>query len=132
MSQKVPSILLIDDDQIFSYIFNQLHQFSQVSFDITTKASTQQALDYIRANQTHFPDYILVDINLPLADGFQFLDEYHRLYQGQKSEIYMVTTSVYDSDRERALSYPCVKGFFSKPIPDDFFLNLYKQSFQAC
>jgi two-component system, chemotaxis family, chemotaxis protein CheY len=67
------------------------------------------------------PDIILLDVNMPSLDGWEFLDDlkagcpnvYH------SCDIYVVTSSIYSKDQERAKSYEEVRGFISKPITQD-------------
>jgi CheY-like chemotaxis protein len=64
------------------------------------------------------PDYILLDINMPIMNGWEFLDEYKRLNLDPlgKSKIYIISSSVFSNDINKARSYPLVKDFISKPL----------------
>jgi len=82
------------------------------------------ALDYIRTSidkTDEFPDAILVDINMPEMNGFELLEELQKLSTSfiKKPHIYMVTSSLFESDRKRAQSFSILSGFMEKPISAD-------------
>jgi CheY-like chemotaxis protein len=64
------------------------------------------------------PDYILLDINMPIMNGWDFLDEYKRLSIDPlgKTKIYIISSSVFSNDINKAKSYNLVKSFISKPL----------------
>jgi CheY-like chemotaxis protein len=64
---------------------------------------------------------ILLDINMPLIDGFQFLDEFAELDIKIKTDIdvFMLTTSINPSDKERAEGNALITKFLIKPLTLD-------------
>ncbi len=97
-------------------------------FTVTVKnthTDARAALIYLKSageqadtNDCQRPDLIFLDINLPGMDGFEFLDEYHKLSVRLKSEavVIMLTTSLNPDDQKRAMSYPEVSAFLNKPL----------------
>ncbi|MCJ8211290.1 response regulator [Mucilaginibacter sp. RS28] len=117
------SILLVDDDEINNFISIKLIKKALVSSEIKACLNGKFAIDELKklkeAPSPGLPDYILLDINMPLMNGWEFLDEYKRLDidpEG-KSKIYIISSSVFSNDINRAKSYrPLVKDFISKPL----------------
>ncbi|SDM40803.1 Response regulator receiver domain-containing protein [Catalinimonas alkaloidigena] len=121
---KVRSILLVDDDTISSMIIVLLMEELNVNVKIYTAANGQEALDFIQNfegdDQTDkkFPELILLDINMPVMDGFEFLDKLVTLKDLPDFRIIMLTTSNYPLDRERAKKYP-ISGYVNKPLTEE-------------
>jgi CheY-like chemotaxis protein len=64
------------------------------------------------------PNYILLDINMPIMNGWEFLDEYkhQNIDPSGKSKIFIISSSVFSNDISKARSYPLVRNFISKPL----------------
>lgn len=113
--------LLIDDEEVFNFIHTQVIQLLEPSAIIKEIQSSSSALQYIKdtVNQPdQSPDVIFVDINMPEMNGFELMDELQKISgtSTKMPHIYMVTSSLFESDRKRAGNYPVVKGFMEKPI----------------
>lgn len=64
------------------------------------------------------PDLILLDIDMPVMDGWSFMSEFIRLPRESTKEIsiYMVSSSCDDRDKMRAVSFPSIKDYYAKPL----------------
>lgn len=125
------NLLVIDDDEINIFIIKKI--VDKTGFDVTTvsKGNGQLAIDYINSilsDDESFPDVILIDINMPILNGWDFIEAYERLEVNRKVDIYMLSSSVYENDIERAKSYKSVKGFISKPLSIERLSELLKLS----
>ncbi len=132
---KLKKILLIDDDTINNFIvLNKLNNIA-LSLDAVSVLNGREGLDYLNKcilENLDFPELILLDINMPVLDGWGFLDEFEKLeknYQ-QKTAIYMVSSSVYIEDIEKAKEYSQIKQFISKPLSKDKLTEIIQSRIQ--
>jgi len=113
--------LLVDDDQVFLFLHENMIKIADPSATIRTMQSSVKAIAYLEdliQSGLKMPDCILVDLNMPEMNGFEFLEYCNQHIAGSMSltHIYMVTSSLYESDREKALSFSFLKGFREKPL----------------
>ncbi|MDB5112254.1 MAG: response regulator [Mucilaginibacter sp.] len=122
MNTQPVSILLIDDDEINNFISIKLIKKAAPNANITACLNGRFAIEELseiqRKGIDKLPDFILLDINMPIMNGWEFLDEYKRLNidPSGKSRIYIISSSVFSNDISRAYSYPMVRNFVSKPL----------------
>lgn len=64
----------------------------------------------------NIPDLILLDLDMPVMDGWEFLDAFMKLPIAKQVCVFVLTSSIHPDDREKARRYNVVKGFFSKPL----------------
>jgi CheY-like chemotaxis protein len=112
------SICVIDDDQIYQLIIRKVVERTGKFDRIQFYNDGVNALEDFKNPTTILPEIILLDINMPQMDGWQFLDTLiaHRPNFHQETIIYIVTSSIAHSDRDKAKSYKEVSGFLSKPL----------------
>jgi CheY-like chemotaxis protein len=116
---KLNRVYIIDDDGV-DRLIAQLH-FNQVipTADVFLFSSATAALKQIELSQSNtLPELILLDINMPLVDGWQFLDTYQSLTSSsfQRSIIYLLSSSTHFLDQEKAITYQVVEDLISKPF----------------
>src|ERR1700760_751823 len=122
INTRAVSILLVDDDEINNFISIKLIRKALFNTDITACLNGKFAIDQLvemqRKGADKLPDYILLDINMPIMNGWEFLDEYKRLGLDPlgKTKIFIISSSVFSNDINKARSYPIVKDFISKPL----------------
>jgi CheY-like chemotaxis protein len=115
-------ILLVDDDEINNFISIKLIRKAAENADIKACLNGRFAIDELseiqKQDPAELPDFILLDINMPIMNGWEFLDEYKRLNidPSGKSKIYIISSSVFSNDISKARSYPLVRNFISKPL----------------
>jgi len=117
------SILLVDDDEINNFISIKLIKKALMNTEIMACLNGKYAIDQLmeiqKADPEKLPDYILLDINMPIMNGWEFLDEF-------KCKIYIISSSVFSNDINKARSYPLVKDFISKPLNVEKIVELFK------
>ncbi len=112
------SICVIDDDMIYHMIIKKViertNQFETIQF----YKDGIYALQDFKDPEVVLPEMILLDINMPQMDGWQFLESLikHRPTFKDETIIYIVTSSIAHSDREKAKSFDEISGFLSKPV----------------
>ncbi|WP_462264366.1 response regulator [Mucilaginibacter sp.] len=126
------SILLVDDDEINNFISIKLIKKVLLNAEIMAclngKFAIDQLLQLQETEPEQMPDYILLDINMPIMNGWEFLDTYVKLNidPAHKSKIYIISSSVFSNDINKAKSYPLVKDFVSKPLNVDKIKELFE------
>ena len=96
--KKIESVLLIDDDNIANFLHTRVMQMSGVS-NIKTALNGKEALDSLSDFQ---PDLMLVDINMPVMDGFQFIEEIQKQNLDNNVLVAILTSSSKQADMDKA------------------------------
>ncbi|PWJ39993.1 response regulator [Sediminitomix flava] len=115
--KRIQSIYLIDDDPFQNALNTQLLHNYAADMKVKTFESGENALKHILLN-AEVPDMILLDINMPEMDGWEFLESL--LSEEDKNiEVHMLSSSLDNRDRVKAFSFKCVKGFICKPLSEE-------------
>jgi CheY-like chemotaxis protein len=113
------SVCIIDDDPIYVILAKRLislNQFSDVIFEYRDGYEAYLALKQMHDQGEQMPEVIFLDINMPIWDGWDFLDEIVKLKLQHTFDIYMVSSSTSPYDREKAEKYSLIKRFLTKPL----------------
>ena len=113
--------MLIDEDEIDNIINQKIIESNNFSEKVMVFQTGTDALDFLRTNSKvaeNLPDLIFLDINMPIMDGFQFLEEFEKLDSPilDKSKIIMLSSSISPRDIDRAASNRFVKKYLNKPL----------------
>lgn len=123
MSNKV--MCIIDDDPIYQILINKIIALSDTDYEIIRFKNGKEALDNFRNDPNNLPEIILLDLEMPIMDGWDFMSEINKHVTGQTA-IYIVSSSISYEDKERAKTFPKIKGYFSKPINSDIIQEITK------
>lgn len=139
MENKFNCILLVDDDEGHNYLTQAVIEDAGVATHIRTAWNGREAIDYL-ASQGKYkergadprPELILLDINMPVMNGWDFMAEYCKLGEAQKRGvmIVMLTTSANPDDRERARTVPGISDFRSKPLTPEALEEVVRKYFK--
>ncbi len=121
---RYKSVMIVDDNEIDCLINEKMIEAARFAEKVFTYSSGSGALDYLRnidknaLDASLIPQLIFLDINMPILDGFQFLDEFEKFSDSLKShtKILMVSSSISPRDIERANSNPRVRKYVNKPL----------------
>lgn len=122
MERKVEIACIIDDDPIYVFGTKRLMQMANFCESFLIFTNGKEALDKLKAiivNGEVLPDIILLDINMPVMDGWDFLDEFTKIPSRKKIIIYIVTSSIDPADVNKAKQYQYVSNYLVKPITFD-------------
>jgi CheY-like chemotaxis protein len=122
-------LVIIDDDPIDHFVMKHALRGNNY-FDTTTyTVYGSLILDYIEENQSQpekLPDVIIVDLNMPVFSGWDFLERFQEMSPGiQKNiKVHVLSSSIRPSDKENAEKYPFVRSFMSKPLEPAMIMNI--------
>lgn len=133
---RIPEIITIEDDPITSLLLRKLIERNKDIELCLSFTNGEEAFDFVkkRIHDHHVPELILLDINMPIMDGWQFLDALSNYSEAQKIQVYIMTSSIDTGDFERSKNYDLIKGYFYKPISPKMLeevVDQYKQHISA-
>ncbi|MFK7876813.1 MAG: response regulator [Paracoccaceae bacterium] len=117
---RIATMMLVDDNDFDQVMYKRIIGRSGLVDTLLQFLSAREALDYLQ-NGTHpLPDVVLLDINMPGMNGFDFLLEAtDSLGARMCPVVIMLTTSLNPADEAQASSFDIVKGFYTKPLAND-------------
>jgi len=124
MSNKV--ICIIDDDPIYQLLTKKIIAIAKTDYSTISFKNGREALDYFIDLPENLPCIILLDIEMPIMDGWDFLNEIEKRNMAQTT-IYLVTSSISHEDKEKTKCFSKISGFFSKPLDVDKILQITKE-----
>ena len=128
---KLKSILLIDDDSISSMVTEMMLTHIDAADEIRLAENGKEAVEYLTQNPNSFPELILLDLNMPLMNGFDFLDYWERNGFTGNSKICIFTTTSHPHDGERARYYSDVIAYVEKPLSESRAKKLLQLQYEA-
>lgn len=123
MIKKVESVCIIDDDLIYQFLAKEEIEYTNMVNNIMFFNNGEKALQFIKNTLNNnemdiLPDIIFLDINMPVMDGWEFLEAYAQIKPKvvKKIIIYMVSSSTDIRDLDRAKSISEVSDYIIKPV----------------
>ncbi len=116
---KVDLTCIIDDDPVFIFAAKRILNISEFCKNFTVFNNGQEAIQALKPiiqSGKEVPDVILLDLNMPIMDGWQFLDEFIKIKSPKKLLLYIVSSSIDPADLKKAKSYELVSDYIIKPI----------------
>lgn len=120
--KKFNDVFVIDDDKVFHFIIKKLFLKNNIDINPSFYVNGLEAIEEIKEKiklGLNLPDLIFLDINMPIMDGWEFLDEFRKtkISQDEPTAIYLVSSSDNISDINKAKEYKDqIKDYFFKPV----------------
>jgi CheY-like chemotaxis protein len=141
MKNKLECVLLVDDDEVTNIIHQFIVNKAGITKHIQTVSNGRDAIDFITSkgkfeDNDMKPELILLDLSMPVLDGWGFLDEFKQLDTEYKNStiIIMLSTSLDSANRKKADSYNEISGYRDKPLTtsvlDDILQKHFAKRFQ--
>lgn len=119
--KKVNSIAIIDDDDICIFTTKKIIQAKQIADTTIVFKNGEEAYEYFENNVNNnslLPEIILIDLNMPAMDGWDFITNYNNIQPQiqKKIDVYIQTSSVDPDDIKKYKSTPGILEFIVKPL----------------
>lgn len=132
MEKKLNCIALIDDDEATNFFHRMLIKKTGTTDQVLVFQGAMNALDYFKKDEELLiPDLILLDLNMPVMDGWDFLDEFANLPEAvnNRTKVVILTTSPNPEEVKRAKNHKFVSGFKTKPFTPEKMQEILMDNF---
>ncbi|AXG74811.1 response regulator [Flavobacterium arcticum] len=119
--KQLKCIMLVDDNKTDNFFHERVIRKANAAETVIVKESAEEALDYLKNkanNSADHPDLILLDINMPGMNGWEFIEEYEKLDEHLQSKmvVVMLTTSENPDDYALSKKHDVLADFKTKPL----------------
>lgn len=117
--KKLERVYIIDDDEVIIYLTNKLIASVDFCETVETFLEAEVALEKLKTcleTGNELPDAILFDLNMPVMNGWQFIEAFQKLHGAKNIPCFVFTTSIDAADKNKALKYKIIKDFITKPL----------------
>src|SRR5690606_6282697 len=123
------SICIIDDDMLYKLLLKKTISNLPVSVDVMCFSNGKDAFELFSNNDieaSELPDVILLDINMPIMDGWEFMESFIELLPTlpKTISIYIASSSIANQDIEKAKLFKEISGYLVKPIDSETLYNI--------
>ena len=121
MPQSLKLACIIDDDTVYIKLVKKLLEVKKLCDDILVFENGKEAIEYFKKSKVEkveLPQLILLDLNMPVMNGWEFLDEFDTIHESLdvNPSLYVVSSSIDPIDSKKARSKKFVEDYISKPI----------------
>lgn len=121
---QIDLVMLVDDNDTDNFISRRIIEITNFAKSVEIKNSGKSALEYLEANKDNpenLPDYIFLDINMPIVDGFVFLYEFEKFNSFLKNKCKVIILSSSDNKRDidKIVNNDNVIKFITKPLTEN-------------
>ena len=128
-------VMLIDDNPANNLICRTLIKMNKLSEHIEEFLNAQTAFERLeelsKQDPEKLPDLIFLDLNMPIMDGWEFLDCYKKLPASftKECKVFILTSSIYQPDIQRAAEHSYIVDLLSKPLTEELLNVIYRTKF---
>ena len=123
MGNRIEMACIIDDDTIYVNLVKRIIEARKLCKNLLIFENGKEALTYFEAilsnmNVEHIPQIIFLDLNMPVMDGWEFLEKFISIKNKLSKVItlYVVSSSINPLDIEKAKNITGVKDYLVKPV----------------
>lgn len=130
--KHIKTLAIVDDDEIFVFLTKKAIEKIDLAEHVKVFGNGLDAINFLKENADHpvfLPQIIILDLFMPIMDGWQFLEKFALLkYKFEKKIIiYVVSSSISPEDMKRAKSINDVSDFIIKPITKEKLVDIVKK-----
>ena len=127
--KKIENLCIVDDDNVFQLLIRIIAEKTELVQRIEIFSNGKEAIEFLNSVRNHasdIPEMILLDLNMPVMDGWEFLEEFALLKPklDKKISIYIVSSSIDPTDIEKASNMKDVTDYVIKPVTREKLINL--------
>ncbi|MGV8092734.1 MAG: response regulator [Mangrovibacterium sp.] len=127
--KKIDTLCIVDDDNMFQLLTRIIVEKTKLVQKVKIFSNGKEAIEFLYAVQNQpekIPDVILLDLNMPVLDGWGFLEEYIMIKPklGKKIVIYIVSSSIDPEDIEKARTISEITDYLVKPVTQEKFIKI--------
>ncbi len=133
MNKNNYTLCLVDDDVIHQFIIKKLVQrVDKEKKELLVFSNGEEAIQHLKSSsddEQQLPDLILLDLNMPVMDGWEFLDEYMNIAPSlkKKIKIYILSSSQNPEDIKKAMTYKKISEYITKPINESQLTSIIEE-----
>ncbi|WP_299182423.1 response regulator [uncultured Aquimarina sp.] len=123
MPQNTKSVCIIDDDNMYINLVSKIIELKKLSENVIVFKNGKDALDFFITSiddhtNNRIPQVIFLDLNMPIMDGWEFLQEFDKIKDKieESIDLYVVSSSIDSRDINKAKSIDLVSDYLTKPI----------------
>jgi CheY-like chemotaxis protein len=128
LKARYNTVMLIDEDQIDNFINERMITSTNFAENVIVKPSAMEGLEYLRdilENNKTLPELIFLDLNMPVMNGFGFLEEFDHIVKQfphlkEDCKIIVLSSSISAADIDRASTNPYVRKYLNKPLSQKY------------
>ena len=118
---RYKNIMVIDDSKIDRYVVEMMIKKTNFATNVIQMESGFEALNFLNTNLDNLsilPELILLDVNMPEMNGFEFMEKFERLTGNFKEscQVMLLTSSIHPIDIDRASANKYIAKFINKPL----------------